>query len=157
MTKEELEVEIDRIKPEVEEYRLKYKSIQRKYHDLKVKLNFLSKEEKKTEILDYLAIKVKEFTGIDVKDSGIQGGKEVIIAKKLFCKAAFQRSQPSTLTSQYIGYTERSSSLRLYKYFRKECKDKWDSNYIWEQFNKTLNQNSNENSNPSSNQEHTSS
>ena len=71
--------------------------------------------------IEEIAIKVKELTGIDVKNIGRKGNKEVKNAKQLFWRAGFNQSISGASLSKYTGDKSRFAAGMGRIYHKNKC------------------------------------
>jgi hypothetical protein len=82
--------------------------------------------------------KVKEFTGIDVKNLGTKCTKKAKLAKQIFWRAGFLYSYSGTELSEYCGMKSRFSAISGRNLHIDKCKQDRSLDFDWKTFKNKL-------------------
>lgn len=88
--------------------------------------------------LDEIRDKVKQFTGIDVKNLGRVCGNKGRLAKQMFWRVGFLHCYNGKALSEYCGMKNRGTSSVCRNLYVKKCKTDNSLRFEWELFKKSL-------------------
>lgn len=88
--------------------------------------------------LDEIRDKVKNITGIDVKNIGVKGNIKTKIAKHMFWRAGFLYSYSGTDLSEYCKMGSRYAAIVGRKLYIERCKKDRSALFDWNRLKETL-------------------